>query len=147
VISWKENKPKKVILHCADTPDALKGDKYFDLFGRDDIDDWHRERGFNGIGYHFVVRRTGVVEVGRDIKVIGAHTYGENKDSIGVCYIGKAHPSLDQLESIINMYVLFKRQYGFDHTKWFGHYEFNPGKTCPGIDMVMLRLMFYFYSS
>ena len=37
-----------IIVHCSATPE-----------GRDvsvaDIDRWHRERGFDGIGYHYVV--------------------------------------------------------------------------------------------
>ena len=74
-------KINKVIIHCSATPE-----------GRDytvaDIDRWHRERGFNEIGYHYVVYRDGSVHTGRDVAKIGAHCKGQNADSIGICYIG-----------------------------------------------------------
>ena len=74
-------KINKVIIHCSATPE-----------GRDytvaDIDRWHRERGFNEIGYHYVVYRDGSVHAGRDVAKIGAHCKGQNADSIGICYIG-----------------------------------------------------------
>ena len=72
-----------VVLHCSATPD-----------GRDvsaaDIRRWHLERGFADIGYHFVVRLDGTVEVGRAIGRTGAHCKGYNRHSIGICYIGGA---------------------------------------------------------
>ena len=74
-------KINKVIIHCSATPE-----------GRDytvaDIDRWHRERGFNEIGYHYVVYRDGSVHTGRDVAKIGAHCKGQNANSIGICYIG-----------------------------------------------------------
>ena len=52
------------------------------------IDSWHRKRGFRCIGYHFVIYRDGSVHVGRPIEQSGAHTSGHNAHSIGICYIG-----------------------------------------------------------
>lgn len=71
----------KIILHCAATPE-----------GKDytvaQIDQWHRARGFKGIGYHFVIYRDGSVHPGRAVERAGAHCTGQNANSIGVCYIG-----------------------------------------------------------
>ncbi len=71
----------EIIVHCSATP-----------AGRDvsaaDIDRWHRARGFVQIGYHYVVRLDGSVEVGRAESKIGAHCLGHNANSIGVCYVG-----------------------------------------------------------
>lgn len=60
-----------------------------------DIDKWHKERGFAGIGYNFVIDLDGTVEVGRPLNRDGAHcnTAGTsgvayNKHSIGICYVG-----------------------------------------------------------
>ena len=53
-----------------------------------DIDCWHRERGFNGIGYHYVIRLDGKLEKGRDVTLAGAHCKGWNERSVGICYIG-----------------------------------------------------------
>lgn len=52
------------------------------------IDRWHRQLGWNGIGYHYVIRRNGMVERGRPETVVGAHCRGHNLHSIGVCYEG-----------------------------------------------------------
>ena len=53
-----------------------------------EIDRWHRQRGFNGIGYHYVVGLDGSVSKGRDEALVGAHCKGHNSDSIGVAYVG-----------------------------------------------------------
>lgn len=58
--------------------------------GRAEIDRWHRDRGFLGIGYHYVIRRDGTVETGRPEDAAGAHCrdQGMNHRSIGVCMVG-----------------------------------------------------------
>lgn len=70
-----------IIVHCSAT-------KAGQDFTAADIDRWHRERGFNGIGYHYVVCLDGRLERGRDISLMGAHCKGWNEHSIGICYIG-----------------------------------------------------------
>lgn len=74
-------KIRKIIVHCTATP-----------AGRSvtvaEIDRWHRQRGFNGIGYHYVVGLDGSVSKGRDEALVGAHCKGHNSDSIGVAYVG-----------------------------------------------------------
>lgn len=55
---------------------------------RGSIDRWHRARGFDGIGYHYVVCRDGSVHKGRDVAKRGAHCKGHNAGCIGVCYVG-----------------------------------------------------------
>ena len=52
------------------------------------IDASHRRRGFNGIGYHYVVMLDGTVAVGRAVALAGAHCRGHNARSVGVCYVG-----------------------------------------------------------
>lgn len=71
----------KIIIHCSATPE-----------GRDytvaDIDSWHRQRGWNEIGYHYVIYRDGSVHIGRALEIAGSHCIGQNANSIGICYIG-----------------------------------------------------------
>lgn len=71
----------EIIVHCAATPAGK-------AFYAADIERWHRQRGFDGIGYHFIVDLDGAVEAGRGIETPGAHCLGHNSHSIGVCYIG-----------------------------------------------------------
>lgn len=70
-----------IIVHCSAT-------KAGQDFTAADIDCWHRERGFNGIGYHYVIRLDGKLEKGRDVSLAGAHCKGWNERSVGICYIG-----------------------------------------------------------
>lgn len=49
---------------------------------------WHRQKGWSGIGYHFVVRKNGTIERGRPESKTGAHASGHNYDSIGICFEG-----------------------------------------------------------
>lgn len=71
----------EIIIHCSATPE-----------GRDvsvaDIRRWHLQRGFNDIGYHYVVYLDGSVHIGRPLRQVGAHCIGHNAHSIGICYIG-----------------------------------------------------------
>ena len=70
----------EIIVHCS----ATREGKYFTA---EDIDRWHKAQGFACIGYHFVVRTDGRIEMGRGIERVGAHCKGHNGTSIGVCYV------------------------------------------------------------
>lgn len=54
----------------------------------DDIHSWHLGNGWAGIGYHFFIRKDGSVHRGRPIEYVGAHAYGANTASIGICFEG-----------------------------------------------------------
>lgn len=74
----------EIIIHCSDSPEG-RNDK------AEDIRKWHKQRGFNDIGYHYVIDLDGTVEQGRSIEQAGAHCTGHNAHSIGICYIGGAY--------------------------------------------------------
>lgn len=71
----------EIVIHCSATNPLHN-------IGAAEIDEWHKARGWDGIGYHYVIRRNGALELGRPLEKPGAHTYGHNKHSIGVCYVG-----------------------------------------------------------
>ncbi len=54
----------------------------------EEIDQWHKARGWKGIGYHYVVYLDGSVHQGRPEAEVGAHVAGWNADSIGIVYVG-----------------------------------------------------------
>lgn len=72
---------KYIVIHAADTYASMD-------IGAEEIDRWHRSRGFFRIGYHYVIRRDGTVETGRELDQMGAHVRGHNKHSVGVCMVG-----------------------------------------------------------
>ncbi len=76
-----------IVVHCSATPANRD-------IGVAEIRAMHKQRGFNDIGYHHVVRRDGRVEVGRSEAVAGAHVVGHNAKSIGVCLVGGVKPDM-----------------------------------------------------
>jgi N-acetylmuramoyl-L-alanine amidase len=66
----------KIILHCSATTEGRRTTV-------EDIRNWHKQRGFNDIGYHYVVYLDGSIHNGRDVELVGAHTKGHNTGSIG----------------------------------------------------------------
>jgi N-acetylmuramoyl-L-alanine amidase len=76
-------KINEIIVHCTATPEG----RHVTVA---DVDNWHRARTFNGIGYHYLIYLDGSIHQGRPIERIGAHCKqgGHNRYSIGVCYVG-----------------------------------------------------------
>lgn len=126
-------KINEIIVHCSATPEGRN-------VSAAEIDRWHRQRGFNCIGYHFVVGLDGTVEIGRAIDKIGAHCLKHNAHSVGVCYIGgvekdgktpkdtRTEAQKTALRSIIRR---LKRQ--FPGSVVHGHRDFA-NKACPCFD-------------
>jgi len=122
---------KRIILHCSATKEGQD-------FSVATIRDWHvKGRGWSDIGYHWVIRLDGSIEVGRPLEKSGAHTKGHNKDSVGVCYIGgcdadgKPKDTMNpEQEKAWRMIVLSLRTLYGDHITIHGHNEYA-NKACP----------------
>lgn len=71
------------------------------------IDKWHKERGWDGIGYHFVIRKDGTIEEGRNINKIGAHAKGRN-NYIGIALTGYDKFTEEQKLSLIQLLLDLK---------------------------------------
>ena len=129
----------KIILHCAATPEGKD-------FTVKDIRNWHLQRGFSDIGYHFVIYRDGTVHRGRPAEFAGAHTLGQNKNPIGICYIGgcaadgkpKDTRTPEQRFALFKLVYELMQQYNIPISKVFGHREFA-NKACPSFDMNIFR--------
>lgn len=126
-------KINKIIIHCSATPE----NRHVTV---QDIDRWHRERGFSGIGYHWVIYLDGSVHMGRSEDIPGAHVTGHNSNSIGVCYIGgvdrqlnaKDTRTFEQIESLKALVAKIKERY--PSATIHGHREFA-AKACPSFDV------------
>jgi len=70
-----------LVVHCSATTPSMN-------IGREQIRSWHIDRGFSDIGYHYVIRRNGDLEMGRPLGRAGAHAKGFNAHSIGICLVG-----------------------------------------------------------
>ena len=121
---------KKIIIHCS----ATNKEQDFDV---EDIDRWHKARGWSGVGYHYVIRLDGTLEYGRPLKETGAHAFGHNKKSIGIMYFGgvdmEGNPSDTRTEAQKRTlkYLTHFLKKAFPKATIHGHNEFNKGKACP----------------
>ena len=115
-----------IVVHCSDDE--------FKLHNAIDIHKLHLSFGWDGIGYHKVIKRNGVIELGRPEYWVGAHVYGYNKNSLGVCLIGKNNFTKKQFLSL--EYVLRDWKKRYPNAKILGHNEFNnTTKTCPNFNV------------
>jgi hypothetical protein len=101
-----------------------------------EIDQWHKNNGWAGIGYHFVIRKDGTIERGRPMDMLGAHCYGENWHTIGVNIVGEFdghEPEPEQMVSAAKLLAALCRYYGIapDRKHIVGHRDFN-ATACPG---------------
>lgn len=123
-----------IIIHCSATKEGQD-------FKAKDIDQWHKQRGYNKIGYHYVIDLDGTVETGRPENEVGAHCKGYNSNSIGICYIGGLDRNLSvkdtrtQAQKDAMWELVIKLLSKYPNANVYGHNEFNKGKACPCFDV------------
>lgn len=138
-----------IIIHCSAT--IARQD-----IGAKTIHGWHMQRGIysdRGLtGYHRIIRRSGLKEIGRDLLAIGAHALGFNQRSVGICLIGGARkirpgetpewgedmksednfllPQMDTLEREVRALLDI-----WPSALVAGHNAFDKNKGCPSFDV------------
>lgn len=153
-------KIENVVIHCSDSEWGCARE----------IRNWHLKRGWDDIGYHFVILNgnptfkhapnvvsipalDGSIECGRYLdedmfmskKEIGSHALGLNDSSIGVCLIGVKDFTKFQMTALKNLCRNIIELYEIKIEKFLGHYETasgkEQGKTCPNFDMKEFRVL------
>jgi N-acetylmuramoyl-L-alanine amidase len=138
-----------IVVHCSATPPEAD-------IGAKEIREWHiKQNGWLDIGYHFVIRRSGLVEEGRKATVQGSHARGFNDRSIGICMVGgvkrmrhagngsvgfvaKDVPdnnfTLDQFEALrLKLHALWRAH---PNAEVLGHRDLpKVAKACPSFDV------------
>lgn len=133
---------KQIIIHCSATKPTMD-------IGASAIRDWHKDKGWQDIGYHYVIRRNGGIELGRDLdgdgdvlEEVGAHAYGFNQHSVGICLIGgvdesnqpEANFSFIQYQSLHLIVQGLARM--FPNAEILGHRDLpNTTKACPSFNV------------
>lgn len=121
----------RVIIHMSETPDGKE-------VPADVIRSWHIQRGWDDIGYHFVVQPNGTIEMGRQVDVVGAHTKGRNTDSVGICWVGgyesDSLPTVKQIDSMKIVVDLIDAMTD-KILSIYGHCDFDKSKRCPNFDV------------
>jgi len=95
----------------------------------EEIDRYHKEKGWDGIGYHLLIRKDGEICKGRDINTKGAHAVGRN-DYIGIALTGYDTFTKEQIASLKELIV----KLGIKHIE--RHHELCPGA---GFDIEEIR--------
>jgi len=123
----------KIILHCTATPEGRD-------VSVDTIRQWHLDRGWSDIGYHYIIYLDGTIKEGRPVERQGAHVRGYNKNSIGIAYVGGCDANMSPKDTRTNaqkiaiwdlITELMNRH--IDSTL-HGHNEFS-SKACPSFDV------------
>lgn len=135
---------KKIFVHCSATKPSQ------DHVNADVIKHWHvDDNGWSDIGYHEVVLRNGVSELGRDLDgdgssedETGAHAYGHNKNTYAICLVGgineKGRPDANFTAAqyrylAVRIHCLLVK-YGLTKDDVVGHRDMDSGKACPSFD-------------
>jgi N-acetylmuramoyl-L-alanine amidase len=124
-----------IVVHCTATPEGR-------AHTAEDIRQWHKQKGWQDIGYHWVVRLDGSIEPGRNEAVPGAHVANYNSTTIGVVYVGgidkiafkpKDTRTVAQKAALLKLLKDLKRRY--PGAQILGHRDF-PGvaKACPSFN-------------
>lgn len=128
------NNVEYIVIHCSETPPSAD-------IGVVDIDRQHRKQGSFGCGYHFVIRRDGTLERGRNVETPGLHTRGYNHCSISICLVGgvdmDGNPddnfSVDQKITLEE--ALYELQNVYPNAKIVGHNDLDDAEFCPSFDV------------
>ena len=116
-----------LIIHCSDTTDKE------DLNALE-IHRMHLNFGWEGVGYHKIIKRSGDVENGRPEFWVGAHTKGLNDKSLGVCLIGRNKFTEKQFDALEKILKNWKKKY--PKAKILGHKDaIQTDKTCPNFNV------------
>ena len=122
------NKTDMIVIHHTGNPTD-------DDLSANEINASHQNQGWTCIGYHYVIRKNGIVEEGRPHWTVGAHAYGENSHTIGIHVCGNfeiAHPTNAQIESLAMLLANLCNDYGLpiDRETIVAHRELMPTACC-----------------
>lgn len=111
------------------------GNPVDDDLGAEEIHASHKAQGWAGIGYHYVIRKDGTIEVGRPVWSVGAHAYGRNRDTIGIHVCGNfeiAIPTEAQTNSLAELIGYLCRRYDLQASKdvVVAHRDLMPTACC-----------------
>ena len=133
-----------IIVHCAFTK-PREGQS--PRIGVAEIRRWHTDpkpkgRGWSDIGYHYVIKRDGTLQLGRPLERAGAHVRGQNKHSVGICLVGgmdkrtgKAVNDYTDAQWQTLRMVVGGLLTQFPDSKVTGHNNWTNAKSCPNFDV------------
>ena len=130
----------EVIIHCTATrPNWWEGRSAEEKVR--EVRQWHLDRGWSDVGYHYLIDRDGSVVPGRPVEKIGAHVKGHNKGTIGVALFGghgsastdqfSDHFTQEQADALTHLLAELQQKFP-SINKISGHNDYTNAKSCPG---------------
>ena len=118
-----------IVVHCSAS----------DVKAHDNIETlrkWHvKERGWDDVGYHYVITKDGSIMKGRKDETVGAHVKGHNSNSLGICLTGNHEFSEAQFLSLELLTTGLLKKHGLEKKDIIAHHDLEKGKTCPNFDV------------
>ena len=123
-----------LVVHCSATKPSMD-------IGLREIKRWHvNDNGWRDVGYHYIIRRNGEVELGRSNRDTGAHAAGYNHKSISLCMVGgmaednsaENNFTAQQWTALLDLVKQIKVDY--PEADVIGHNEISE-KECPSFDV------------
>ena len=120
-----------LVVHCSATRATMD-------VGVREITQWHIQRGFDTVGYHYVIRRNGELESGRPESAIGAHVKAHNANSVGICLVGgvdahnKPESNFTQAQFLTLELLLEELKSRYPQARILGHRDLSPDKNGDG---------------
>lgn len=126
IIIKVERPINKVFIHCS-ASDNPAHDKIAV------IKQWHLQRGFKDVGYHFFIRKSGKIEAGRPLDIKPAAQEHHNTGSIAICLHGLEKDKFtDEQFDTLNA-LCDEIQSVYSDITFHGHCEVSD-KSCPVFD-------------
>ncbi len=98
------------------------------------MEEWHLAKGWDGLGYQYVIHKNGDAWKGRPEHRNGAHTVTHNTKSIGICLAGNFDatlPTKAQIDSLTQLLKDMMKKYNIPKERIVPHRTFA-NKTCYG---------------
>lgn len=127
---------KYAILHCS-ASDHPQHDNIETIYK------WHvHERGFSDVGYHYFIRKNGMLEIGRPIGIMGSHCKAMNMNhaSIGICCSGEKEFTKEQFQTLSKLCKNLIDIFGILPENIQGHNHYEKNKTCPNYDVQKFKV-------
>jgi len=124
-----------IVIHCSATPAEMD-------IGVEKIREWHvKDNGWDDVGYHHIITRSGTIEPARPEEMQGAHAPKVNDRSVAICMIGGSDKNggwsnnftEDQWVSLKALLLNLIKKYKI--FKIIGHYQVDSKKECPSFNV------------
>ena len=123
---------ERIVIHHTEIEDMTKGGTAALIHAL------HKKNNWAGIGYHYFIRPDGTIEQGRRPPMVGAHSWQNNNNTVGVCLAGnfdKTRPTEGQMAAVKELAAWLCRGYRLAPEKRgviVGHRDLNQDTSCPG---------------